>query len=106
MTTQHTPGPWTAADNSWEFSTVYGSDGKAVALCRISDDVTEETQSHFEAINEANARLIAAAPDLLTAWQRLLEYCDESDGSQYGTISTSLIRVLVKDAIAKATGVS
>jgi len=67
MTTKHTQGPWNAKDNSWDFSTVYGPNGQAVALCKISDDVTEETQDTLEPIKEANARLIAAAPDLLEA---------------------------------------
>ena len=50
----HTPGPWTVDDIS-----IHGPDGWNVAnaACRSR---TSETQ-------EANARLIAAAPDLLDA---------------------------------------
>ena len=66
MSTQHTPGPWIADDNSWEVSTVYGPGGE-IAKCCIDQNVTEETQDQLELVKQANARLIAAAPVMLAA---------------------------------------
>lgn len=83
---KHTPGPWHAKIDKYGNASIFAKD-----VC-VADCLKRE------------ADLIAAAPELMEAWRRLLEYCDDSDGSQYGTISTSLIRVLGKDAIAKATG--
>jgi hypothetical protein len=48
----------------------------------------------------------AQRDELLAAWQRLLEHCDMSEEHHLGVISTSFIRSLGKDAIAKAEGKS
>ena len=48
---------------------------------------------------------LAAAPQSVPAIEplyKLLEYADESDGAQYGTLSTSLVRDLVNEALAAA----
>ena len=55
----HTPGPW-ATDPEVGHEMVLGSDGKMVADCSIFARRKNEV-----ATNRANARLIAAAPDLL-----------------------------------------
>lgn len=57
-----------------------------------------------DALTEANARLIAAAPDLLEALYQLVDAADDSDGCQYGTLSTAFVRDIARAAIAKATG--
>lgn len=82
---QHTPGPWHAMPfNGGE--TIYAHDNHRVAECLA-------TGKHGEK-HEANARLIAAAPELLAALQNILaanpdlaEVADEA-----------------RAAIAKATG--
>ncbi len=51
---------------------------------------------------KANAKLIAASPCLLEALQLLIMYADDSDGCQYGTLSTKLVREIAQEAIAKA----
>jgi hypothetical protein len=63
MTTQHTPAPWTVSDNA-----IYGSSGLIKPLIAYLDDrfVDEEAAN--------NARLIAAAPDLLAALIELSNY--------------------------------
>lgn len=58
MTTQHTPGPWSTGHN------VYGHSRLAVLNTR-SVIIAEVTDWPDEDMTEANARLIAAAPDLL-----------------------------------------
>ena len=57
---QHTPGPWTAQINHCTHA-VISTDGFDIALVSASD---------FD--SEANARLIASAPDLLAALECIL----------------------------------
>jgi hypothetical protein len=59
---EHTPGPWVVDDNREGregLVTVYGADGSAVTCTGDMEDCT--------ARDLADARLIAAAPDLLAA---------------------------------------
>ena len=93
----HTPGPWTdkAIDESqWG---VYDSRGWSVAQAHqikvLSADIKQAERT-------ANARLIAAAPDLLAALERLVRQ-HGSDGIEYsGDHPVAVARA----AIAKATG--
>ena len=71
---QHMPGPWKWTDNSWAISTVYDAKWNPVAECRINSDATEDNQDEFEAQKDANARLIAAAPELLEALKEARDY--------------------------------
>lgn len=93
MNAKHTPGPWVASHNSWETSTVY-ADGRVVAECLIDADVSEENQHELEPIKEANARLIAAAPELLEALQEVIAISDRKHDAWDKA----------KAAIARATG--
>ncbi len=65
--TKHTPGPWSCADlgdenNPWSSWSVYHNG----PLCHGGDGCATTSE------NESNARLIAAAPDLLEALHGLL----------------------------------
>lgn len=96
---QHTPGPWTVVDNSWETSTVYSHDGHGViAECPIDSSVDELTQDHLEAVKEANARLIAVAPELLEALQVMVADFGDYPASERPCRAFDLARA----AIAKA----
>jgi len=71
-TVQHTPGPWKfGGKSSWE---IYAPDGESI--CTVS--AAEQWQDgicdvkHERSIAKANARLIAAAPDLLALAERAL----------------------------------
>lgn len=59
---KHTPGPWTAEDDGDSLD-IYGKDGSCVATVRHPQEATTS--------REVNARLIAAAPELLTAAKAL-----------------------------------
>ena len=86
---QHTPGPWRAQINHCNHA-VISTDGFDIALLRASD-----------CDSEANARLIAAAPDLLnllTAADRLEELTGENLAVYARTFAA-----LARAAIAKAT---
>jgi hypothetical protein len=86
MSTQHTPGPWkfgSISNGDFYKRNIAGADGYHVAL----------TSSRDDAEVDANARLIAAAPELLEALQAIIDT----------GLSTSKIGA-AKIAIAKATG--
>ena len=68
---KHTPGPWRVVD-SWNDYMVEGQNGEEI----IWQDGPHETPT----INEANARLIAAAPDLLDALVMVLDDPNALDG--------------------------
>ena len=57
---KHTPGPWTAASQDTETNEIPIKRGKSI-LARVAP------RPHWDATQEANARLIAAAPAMLEA---------------------------------------
>jgi hypothetical protein len=93
--TQHTPGPWIRTQGSGRFyiktdtnfaqslATVFSNKGDLG--CKSSPDYEQA---------KANARLIAAAPDLLNALQELVSFAHEA----------GFPCDLAEIAIAKATG--
>jgi hypothetical protein len=97
---QHTPGPWFQFDEGGTTyaSVVWGPEGPgygAVAYCSPYSSPTDK--------DIANARLIAAAPDLLDALNGLLDGLDENRcGLTEGQWSKLILAAW--DAIAKAKG--
>lgn len=70
----HTPGPW-IFDNDWRrWPTVFGSDGIKVAI--IEKDKTIDSFVYELPERFANARLIAAAPDMLAALKDVVAVAD------------------------------
>ena len=65
--TKFTKGPWQTINMSWEYSVIIDEDAARIAQVFIRDEVDEETQDKFEEIKDANANLIAAAPDMYEA---------------------------------------
>ena len=61
---QHTPGPWSV--NFKKFSEVRAENGAVIADCKKLTGLVNL---------QANARLVAAAPDLLAALDRLTQQC-------------------------------
>ena len=105
MQSKHTPGPFGIihVNGSYVIDANYGKTDIATIVNRVSQSETE-----------ANARLIAAAPDLLSALQELLHVADAySDamrehghgchelGSDADSVSAS---GMARAAIAKAIG--
>lgn len=103
---KHTPGPWgieQTDDTNW--IGFMRPDGKKVELivCTTSRDnfFKPETQEQ----NDANARLIAASPELLRALQAVVNDCHDLDmvpSNERGRTTTAF--ELAVAAIAKATG--
>ena len=91
----HTPGPWNMQKREPGDKTIFVSqpaDGYHRLRAEIDcDDCDTETA-------EANARLIAAAPELLEACKLLIEVFNRSGASDYPTVKKAAA------AIAKAEG--
>lgn len=113
---KHTPGPWSVFDDDCED---YGDDGLARMIVSGEGDPNKNEDGLSIAfviggmprdMEDANARLLAAAPDLLEALRPLAE-CEvietdagllDSDSARY-FITMGEIRA-ARAAIAKATG--
>jgi hypothetical protein len=95
----HTPGPWTAQTSQPHDHRAWHVRNREISrgVCDISPDAWENTGENEI---EANARLIAAAPDLLSAARGILQY-EGHAGKTHTTIPEwdALIA-----AIAKAEG--
>ena len=92
--TTHTPGPWEIGNREGEHLPILDSAGNYLALADF-----ENVANNADKV-DANARLIAAAPDLLKAVQFI---ADSIDCGNYAANSAS-IEGYVRAAIAKATG--
>jgi len=101
----HTPGPWHCGnrDNWWR---IYDENGVYIAAAKDPSPAPNHKADGFD-IEEANARLIAAAPDLLEALKWLVYECntnfifaDDVDGPEYAALEAA------RTAIAKAKGQS
>ena len=98
---QHTPAPWEWAEN---YNGLTGPDQEEV----LTYQTYEGMWLSFGVSQEANARLIAAAPDLLEALQDMLsgwKYIRETHGDLYG-VGWDRAQEKAEKAIAKATGES
>ena len=88
--TRHTPGPWTRSDDIISAGTLH------VAMVTV-----------FPENWKANARLIAAAPDLLAVVREVAEAFLTSAGKPWGYCSINeSTRARAQAAIAKAEGTS
>lgn len=91
MSAKHTPGPWTHKGNSWQYTTVYDANNRAVCLLDLEDwGVTEDNQADLERQQEEVARLIAAAPELLIALSGLLDDIEDLIGESEGVFGLHL----------------
>ncbi len=108
MTTKHTPGPWYCGEPFEVFPGAglrfHVSQAEGATYTPLYSDV-----AHFLAetipgekleIQRANARLIAAAPELLAA----LEIADKFCGSLTSDECPDSVHIPIRAAIAKAKG--
>lgn len=105
---EHTPGPWhsetseyTASDGVYECWAVCADGGGDVAIVTVQrdhDSLTGDAIPDAEA--EANARLIAAAPDMLKALRQITANIHPN----YNPLELAHGMDLARAAIAKATG--
>lgn len=99
MKTQHTPGPWgiEQTDSSNWIGRMRRDGVKVDEIVTSTDrfNLTPEATAR----NDANARLIAAAPEMLEALRHVFDLCC-TEGADCGDIDGDKIR----SAIARATG--
>ena len=97
---KHTPGPWHLEEMGYNSSSYYirGSSESGDRLTIGKGAVAHIPRSTVNPM-EANARLIAAAPELLEA---LAEIVSAADGEGWNQLDPSLSKA--RAAIAKATG--
>jgi hypothetical protein len=98
----HTPGPWTDESGDGSKWGVFDADGRAVALAQ---QIVSLRVDVYQAERTANARLIAAAPELLAA---LVAMNTLAKGPSAGVTQAQKREVIAAAdaAIAKAMGVS
>jgi len=99
MNTKFTAGPWTAGDYSPVGIPVWAKYG-IVATCQTRLDGNEPQGMNHD-VRQANARLIAAAPELLQELRKALEII-EGEYPANDEIAAPVI-ASIKAAIAKAT---
>ena len=104
----HTPGPWEVGydDGSGEEHITGPDDNERIAAIRWGCSCCQDT-SPLTPKEQANARLIAAAPDLLAALKGLFENCamihrhwGDNDNQREASAAVDAARA----AIAKAKG--
>lgn len=95
---QHTPGPWkvTRSDDGEDGLWIEGPNSNQNVIC---DLVQRDCEQEYDAEDHANAKLIAAAPDLLTAAKAAKKYLEPDLIEPGRTVFWSLVR-----AIARAEG--
>jgi len=108
--TQHTPGPWVLGTQSrtWMIAFAEGAGCRSLTVAKampLHGDKGGREQGDFE-VEKANARLIAAAPDLLQAAKCALA---DLEGFAFDTVdleSDEPVALTVRElraALAKAT---
>lgn len=79
---KHTPGPWGHLNRQGVEATsrteIYGADGEALGVLSWYQNETDVGQGADKTHGGANARLIAAAPDLLAGLEDALEFAAEA----------------------------
>lgn len=99
MSSKHTPGPWNV-DEYTSGNSMFGFSPACAVMCRDNNkvicEIPDYTMGQFD---KEDARLIAAAPDLLKACRRVMErYVHVLGGLSDDALDE------VQAAIAKATG--
>lgn len=103
MGTKHTPGPWEVGPVDDTVVTHVGADGVRLVVAEIDGDYN---QPETWPIMEANARLIAAAPELLDFARQIFVAKDNGLLTLDTPADETLANVLSRGraAILKATG--
>lgn len=105
MSAQHTPGPWTIAHStiSWWIKAPSDQSGQLAGGALPADTWHMTREQRRESTAMANARLIAAAPEMLAALEAIEAAPAWGAPDRWETTPTE-VRVLARAAIAKARG--
>ena len=97
-----TPGPWVINDNG-HYLEIGSTKNGEIAEVGPSQHWHDNGDRNGP-VTTANALLIATAPGLLSALQRLVEVYDSEDGKQWTTASKKAAIAEARAAIDKALG--
>lgn len=97
--TKHTPGPWKVAAHSGQHRSFISSNDESVLPIKNDGIYIAHVLGPD---NKANARLIAAAPDLLTALKALLPFTQFA--GEMDTTARERAKQDASAAVAKAEG--
>lgn len=97
-----TPGPWRVSEKRGDMIDIRHNDNEIGAISINLAHVVARQSWLKEA--EANAKLIAASPTLLSALQHLVEVYDDQTGKQWTTTSKKAAIAEARAAIDKALG--
>ena len=102
----HTPGPWQLDE---AYDATFSNDGRTESVLELTNGDHSETFGYI--CDGPNARLIAAAPELLAALESFVDQCDtptEDMGGDWGSTEwcewVGQAIHLARAAIAKAKG--
>ena len=108
--TAHTPGPWYAVRNSafWEVNPQREYEDDHIPYT-VADCCASDPRNPDGGLQEANARLIAAAPDLLEALEAAVDcgMVPKSSAEHGGAARHArqvVVAYMIRAAIAKAKG--
>jgi hypothetical protein len=103
MSNQHTPAPWNLAGLSLNDHEAYIIESESRTICWTSNSLGEGGDEFTSDEDQANARLIAAAPELLELAQQIVLERENSQVSRNpASIPDDIYEGAIK-AIAKAT---
>jgi hypothetical protein len=90
---QHTPGPWAVGPvHQREAIRVIDPHGSTLAWCGAPQRVSNEGSHTIDGEQRANARLIAAAPDLLDLAEQMLAVASVEMSSDLIAAADAVIR--------------
>ncbi len=95
---EHTKGPWLLAETH-AYTRVVRSKNAELGIAGVEEWKTESKEKQEEA--KANAKLIAAAPELLSACREALADLEDSTLSLFDDVKLTIVEL--KAAINKAT---
>ena len=98
MSALHTKGPWAVTERGGEI-TIQGPASEWLAVIPLAETAGFGVVCRSEL--RANARLIAAAPDMLEALRRALNFIENTESEMGETLECG---ELARAAIARATG--
>ena len=101
MNVEHTPGPWGLSSETSTIIKAYDAFGETKIIIGSASGYKGSPFFPSDETADANARLMAAAPDLLEALQALLP---DAVGNHIGGPDTQARIDAARAAIAKATG--
>ena len=111
--TKHTPGPWkrqtginAAFPELPEIIQIVHErdDGGARYVCDLMPHVYETTPDGLREELDANARLIAAAPEMLEALEQILDALEHEDSGKEPDEATDPMLGIARAALRKARG--